>query len=101
MGWSASGSFTTAAATQPLYWTTVFNDATFVGPIAVVANIYADNNIYGNNFGTMTVSDLKVSATQGNPAEPGALWPVSFEYFFTITNDTSNPLVFNVAVGTF
>jgi hypothetical protein len=38
MGWSASGSFTTAAATQPLYWTTVFNDATFVGPIAVAAN---------------------------------------------------------------
>jgi|GEM_PF-3067289 len=101
MGWSVLGKFTTIKAKKSLSWHYFHSGSQFVGPIVVVANIYADNNAYGNNFGTMTVSDLKVSATEGNPAEPGALWPVSFEYFFTVTNDTSNPLVFNVAVGTF
>ena len=101
MAWSVHGTLTTLKAKTPSFWSWHFSGSAFVGPIAVVPNIYADNNNFGDNFGTMGVSDVKVSAASGNPSEPGALWPVSFTYHFTITNDSPNSLVYNVAIGTF
>ena len=101
MGWNTMGPFTTINAKKKAYWHTTFKDALFVGPIAVVANIFASNSDYGDNFGKLTVGDLAVEAIEGNSNEPGALWPVSFKYTYTITNDDASPLVFNVAVGTF
>jgi hypothetical protein len=101
MPWNTSGPFTTIKAKSTLNWRTVFSGSAFIGPIVVVPNIYASNDEYGDNFGTLSVADLSVSATAGNASEPDALWPVSFAYHYTITNNDSNPIVFNVAIGTF
>jgi len=101
MGWNVVGKFATIKANKSSHWHYIPTGSAFVGPIAVVPNIYAANNAHGNNFGTMTVSNIKISAIEGNSAEPGAFWPVSFKYFFTLTNDSSNPLVYNAAIGTF
>ncbi len=97
MSWSPQGSYTTAAANQALFWHTTFQGANFVGPIAVAANFAGGDE----NFGKLTAGDVTVSATEGNPSEPDAYYPVSFEYFYTITNDSPWPLMYNVAIGTF
>jgi len=101
MPWSTHGSFTTIKANSSVWWHWTFTGAQFVGPIAVIPNIYATDDEYGDNFGTLSVGDLQVTATSGNASEPGALWPVSFEYHFQITNNDPNPIAFNVAIGTF
>jgi hypothetical protein len=97
MGWFSSGSFTTAAANQPLYWHTTFQYAAFAGPISIVPNF----GVGDENFGKLTTGDITVSAAEGNASEPNADYPVSFEYFYTITNDSPWPLVYNIAIGTF
>ncbi|MGF6641403.1 hypothetical protein [Paraburkholderia sp. MM6662-R1] len=97
MAWFNSGSFTTAAAKQTLYWTTTFGGALFNGPIAVAANFEGGDE----NFGDLTAGNITVSAVEGNSSEPDAYYPVSFSYSFPIVNDSPWPLAYNLAIGTF
>jgi hypothetical protein len=108
MPWFTSGSYTTASPGETLYWHTTFaislpdGNTPFVGPIAVVPNFNPTLVEYPDdwNVGILEVGGLAVGATVVPVGDAGA-YTLSYEYYYNITNKSSNWISYNAAIGTF